>query len=101
MSPSKTSRAISKNAISYFIRNVILDSGAVDTGESRAPRAHSVRSASTSYAFLRNCRLSDVLDAATWRTNTTFTSFYLNDLAFNLDEVRSLGPLVAAGQVVN
>ena len=53
------------------------------------------------HAFLRNCRLSDVLDAATWRTSTTFTSFYLNDLAFNLEEVRSLGPLVAAGQVVD
>ena len=101
VSPSKTSRAISKNAISYFIRNVILDSGAVDPEETRAPRAHSVRSASTSLAFLRNCKLSDVLEAATWRSNTTFTSFYLNVLAFNLDEVRSLGYLVAAGQVVN
>ena len=100
VSPSNTSRPLSKNAMSFFIKKVIMDSGALQP-HSSAPRAHSVRSAATSLAFTRNAPLQEILEAATWKNSTTFTSFYLNDVAFNLDEIRSLGPVVAAGQVLS
>ena len=54
VSPSRTSHAISKNAISYFLRNIISSAGASGADEGPAPRAHSVRSVATSLAFLRN-----------------------------------------------
>ena len=65
-----------KNALSFFLRQVILDAGAVDEGAS-LPQAHSVRAVTASAAFLRNWSVSKVLEAATWRSNPGFASFYL------------------------
>ena len=42
--------------------------------------------------------LSNVLEAASWRSNTVFTSFYLRDLQYVFEGVRSLGPSVATGE---
>ena len=100
VSPSKPSRAISKNALSYFIRQVIADAGAVGEAEGPSPKAHSVRAVATSVAFLRNWSVSKVLEAATWRSNSVFASFYLRDVSYVLEDCKSLGPFVAAGDVI-
>ena len=99
VSPSRRLKPLSKNALSYFLR--VLISGAVSPGvvEGPAPRAHSIRGVSTSLLFNRNWSVKDVLQAATWRSNSVFSSFYLRDVSFNMDGVYSLGPFVAAGQV--
>ena len=57
-----------------------------------------IRGIATSSAFFRNWSLRSVLEAASWRSNTVFTSFYLRDLSFTSDGVHSLGPFVAAGE---
>ena len=101
VSPNKPSRSITKNAISFFLRKLICDAGASHENEDRTPRAHSIRSMGTSVAFLRNWKVSSILTAATWKSPSVFTSFYLKDIEFQLDEMHSLGPFVAAGQVVN
>ena len=88
-----------KNALSFFIRWVIIDSGAA--GEGVSPRAHSVRGVATSVSFMRNWSVSRVLEAATWRSNPVFASFYLRDVAFVFDGFRALGPIVAAGSVIS
>ena len=91
------SGAMSKNGISYMLREVIVQSGAsLQSGQ--VPRAHSIRGIATSSDFFRNWSLRSVLEAAAWRSNTVFTSFYLRDLSFNSDGVHSLGPFVAAGE---
>ena len=90
-------RAMSKNGISYMLREVIVQSGA-SSRSGQVPRAHSIRGIATSSAFFRNWSLRSVLEAASWRSNTVFTSFYLQDLSFNSDGVHSLGPFVAAGE---
>ena len=82
VSPRKPSRSISKNAISYFLRELISGSMSPDGPGGRPPRAHSVRAVSTSVAFLRNWSVSKVLEAATWKTNSVFSSFYLRDVSF-------------------
>ena len=87
------SRAMSKNGISYLFRELI-----VQSQSGQVPRAHSIRGIATSSAFFRNWSLRSVLEAASWRSNTVFTSFYLRDLSFNSDGVHSLGPFVAAGE---
>ena len=38
------------------------------------------------------------LEAASWRSNSVFTSFYFWDLQYIFEEVRSLGPFVASGE---
>ena len=99
VSPSCPSRALSKNALSFFIRRVIIDSRAA--GEGVSPRAHSVRGVSTSVLFMRNWSVSRVLEAATWRSNPVFASFYLRDVALVFDGFRALGPVVAVGSVIS
>ena len=101
ISPRFPSRAISKNALSFFLRELISGAGAVGEDGGRPPRAHSIRGVSTSVAFMRNWSVAKVLEAATWKTNSVFASFYLKDVQLIFDSFRSLGAFVAAGQVID
>ena len=101
VSPRCPTRQISKNAISYFLREVISGAGAVRGSEGQPLRAHSIRGVSTSALFLRNWSISKVLEAATWRSNSVFASFYFKDISYCFEGLRSLGPFVAAGSVVD
>ena len=55
---------------------------------------------STSTAFRKNWSIVSVLDAASWRSNSVFASFYLRDLHFEYEGICSLGPFVAAGEQI-
>ena len=117
VSPRSPSRSLSKNALSYFLRSVILQSLSLAPTSSSLPstssaslaassasgssfRAHSVRSVATSTAFARNVPVSSLLEAASWGSASVFTSFYLRDVQFESAQGFSLGPFVAAGAVV-
>ena len=101
VSPRSTSRLISKNAVSYFMREVISEAGAVRADMAAPLHAHSVRGVTTSVSFLWNWSISKVLEAATWRSNSVFASFYFRDISYVFQGLRSLGPFVAAGSIVN
>ena len=49
---------------------------------------------------MQNWLVSKVLEAATWRSNSIF-AFYFSDIQYVFEGLRSLGPFVAAGSVVN
>ena len=98
VSPWRPLHSLSKNSLSFFLRQVILDAGAVDVGTS-LPRIHSVRAVAASAAFMRNWSVFKVLEAVIWKSNPVFDSFYLCDLSYSLDSCHSLGPFVAAGSV--
>ena len=71
VSPRRHSRAMSKNAVSFFFREVI------SAAEAARPhvgslRAHEVRRVSTSVAFHRNWSVSSVLVSATWASSSVF-----------------------------
>ena len=85
VSPRCPSRAMSKNGISFFLREVIVQSGASSEAVA-APRAHSIRGIATSSAFSKNWSLSSVLETASWCSNTVFTSFYFKDCNMCLRE---------------
>ena len=55
----------------------------------------------TSVSFMCNWSVSRVLEAATWRSDPVFASFYLRDVALVFDGFRALGPIVAAGSVTS
>ena len=76
VSPGCPSRAMSKNGLSFFLREVIVQSGASSEAVA-APRAHSIRGIATSSAFFRNWSLRSFLEAASWRSNTVFTPIYV------------------------
>ena len=71
MSPRRHSRTMSKNAVSFFLREVISAAAAArpHVGSLRAPE---VRSVSTSVAFHRNWSVSSVLESATWASSSVF-----------------------------
>ena len=93
------SRSLSKNGISYFLWEVIHEAWA--SREVGVPvRAHSIRGISASTAFHKNWSISRVLAAATWRSNSVFASFYLKNLHFEFEGLRSLGPFVATSEQI-
>ena len=101
VSPRRPSRPISKNAISFFLRELISGAGSLGGDVGQPPRAHSIRAVSTSVAFMRNWSVAKVLEAATWRSSSVFAAFYLKDIRLQFDTFRSLGAFVAAGQVID
>ena len=96
VSPRRPSRAMSKNAVSFFLREVISAAGAARP-QVGSLRAHEVRGVSTSVAFHRNWSVTSVLESATWASSSVFSSFYLRDIQHEYDGLLSLGPFVAAG----
>ena len=96
VSSHRPSRAMSKHAVSFFLREVIHAAGA-SRPEVGSVRAHEVRSVSTSVAFHRNWSVSSVLEPATWNSSLVFSSFYLRDMQHEFDGMLSLGPFIAAG----
>ena len=113
VSPRSPSRPFSKNALSFFLSDLIsrayaslssssapVSSRLSSSSSSSSFRAHSVREVAASWAFSRNAPLSSILAAATWSSSSVFTSFYLTDVQFSSADGFSLGPVVAAGNVV-
>ena len=87
------------NGISYFLKEVIHEAGA--SREVGLPvHAHSVRGISTSTTFYKNWSVPSVLAAAFWHSHSVFAAFYLRDLHFEFEGLRSLGPFVAAGEQI-
>ena len=95
VSPQNPERAMSKNAISFYLRQLIVDSGAVST--SRPPRAHDIRGIATSLNYYSNLSLSNLMQVATWKSNRVFASRYLKEVSATQDNIRQFGPLVIAG----
>ena len=104
VSPRSPSCSLSKNALSFFLRDVISSAySSSSSASSSAPsssRAHSVRGVAASWAFARNASLSSILAAASWSSSSVYTSFYLSNFQFSSSHGFSLGPVVAAGSVV-
>ena len=101
VSPRLPSRQISKNAISFFLREVISGAGAVREDVCSSVRVHRIRGVSASTVFMQNWSISKVLEAASWRSNSVFACFYLHDVQYIFEGMHSLGTFVAAGAVVN
>ena len=97
------SRPLSKNSISFLTRQLIWESQAVRpqvSVKSRKTGIHSVRGYATSVLFWKNTAMSKVLRAATWKSNSVFASYYLKDVQYVYDRIKSLGPIVAAGDLI-
>ena len=55
--------------------------------------AHEVRAISTSLGLWAGVSVQKVIEAGTWRSNNSFTSFYLRDMAQEANNLASLGPI--------
>ena len=62
--------------------------------------AHEVRAIATSAALLSGVPLDEILQAGTWRSSNSFVSFYLRDMASELDGLHSLGPISVSQSII-
>ena len=99
VSPSDHKRTMSKNAMSFFLRQLITESGAVSS--SVPPRAHYIRGIATSLNYYSNLSISAIKEAATWKSNRVFAMRYLKDMSATRSRLKGMGPLIAAGSAVH
>ena len=100
--PGKTTD-ISKNTVSSWVVQLVKLVYQQDNSEARTlagVKAHDVRAFAASWASRGPFNLEALLQACSWRSHTTFTSFYLKDLSAVADQLYALGPLVVAQSVV-
>ena len=95
VSPKNPKRSMSKNAMSFYLRQLIIDSGAVSSA--RPPRAHDIRGIATSLNYYSNLSLTSLMQVATWKSKRVFASRYLKEVSATQDSIQQFGPLVIAG----
>ena len=104
LAPKNLNRAASKNGLAYLLKSVIVEAHKDFNPELLKickVKPHEVRAVGTSLSFAHNLSIDSVLEAAQWRSNSVFASFYLKDISIQYENCRSLGPFVAAGTIIN
>ena len=102
-SPSDKSRPLSRNALSYLLRETILHAHQSLPEDHLTPlrvRAHDIRGIAASLNLWKNRSVALVLETASWKTPSVFVNHYLKDMERTDGDTFSLGPLVAAGSFV-
>ena len=64
-------------------------------------KAHQVRSIASSWALLGGVSVADIMAACHWATHNTFTTCYLQPLAWQNADGFSLGPIITAQNQIN
>ena len=97
---------ISKQTVSGWIRQLIKQAYSAVQDEDIPHLTHTnfqareLRAFASSLAFHQNYSLKQVMEAASWRNNNTFVSFYLRDLS-QMGDVTTAGPFVAGQKVIS
>ena len=79
VSPSDPNRTMSKNAMSFFLSQLITESGAVSSLV--PPRAHDILGIALSLNYYSNLSISAIKEAAPWKSNRVFAMRYLTDMS--------------------
>ena len=97
------SSPMSKNAISFFLRDLIREAHA-QIEENRLPilkvKAHDIRAVATSLAFRHNLSLESILNCTFWRSKSLFATHYLKEVETIYENCSTLGGLLVAGTVL-
>ena len=97
---------ISKQTVSGWIRQLIKQAYSEVQDEDIPHLTHTnfqareLRAFASSLAFHQNYSLKQVMEAASWRNNNMFVSFYLRDLS-QMGDVTTTGPFMAGQQVIS
>ena len=93
-----------KNTLSGWVRKLIHHVYKTAEGEVLPfanARTHEVRALAASLAFRGSVDMEDILSACSWASHSTFTDFYLRDIALLSEGLHRLGPIVAAQRTVS
>ena len=91
-------RAASRDTVARWITDVIKFAYSnSSSSEFSQFSAHDTRSISTSWALFEGVAIQEILEAASWKSDSTFTSFYVRDVvasgaAFSKAVIGSAGP---------
>ena len=99
VSPSDPKRTMSKNAMSFFLSQLITESGAVSSLV--PPRAHDTRGITPSLNCYSNLSISAIKEAAPWKSNRVFAMRYLTDMSATRSRLKGMGPLIAADSALS
>ena len=96
-------KPLSSNLLSKLIRETIKDAhdklSDIDLPAINI-RSYETRAMAASLNVAYNRSYEVILDYTTWKSHSVFTRFYLRDVAFQLDGLYSLGPVVVGGSVI-
>ena len=100
---NKQTRGVCKNTLASWVKAVILQAykdAPLEVRTSLKVSSHEIRALATSTAFYGNTSMDDILQAGRWANQSTFTGFYLRDVAADLEGIYRLGPILAAQTIV-
>ncbi|CAG2256888.1 unnamed protein product [Mytilus edulis] len=94
---------ISAKTISTWICNTVIlayKSASSEVLVKHQVKAHEVRALASSWNIFNSSSMSEIMSAGFWRSDSAFYNHYLRSMPLHCDNLYSLGPLVAAQQVV-
>ena len=95
LNPKKPKSDISPAHISTWIKKLVQDAH-VEHLRLAKVSAHDVQKFSASWAAFNGAPFDDIMQAAYWKSQTIFTSFYLKAMVTQAEQLFALGPIVAA-----
>lgn len=102
-SVKKLSVQMSKNALFYFIRQLIKEANMecreIDYKILKV-KTHEVRAVATSVALKQNRSLQSILDTTFWRSKLVFASHYLKQVKTLCEDCYTLCPFIASNSVM-
>lgn len=101
---SKTAKPVHMNTISAWIKSLVAyayDTYTDGSGSLLNRAAHEIRAQAASYHLQINFSIEQIMEQCRWSQHTTFTNYYLRDVAGQIDGMLALPPLTAAGTIIN
>ncbi|XP_064100768.1 uncharacterized protein LOC135211385 [Macrobrachium nipponense] len=94
-------RPLSKNALAFFIRNLIKEAHVAcdqDHYKLLKVKAHEVKAIARLLAFKKKMSLQNLMKATLWRCNSVFANYYLRDVKITEDKILDgIRPLCSSG----
>ena len=101
--PTPGDQDLAKSTLSRWVKYAIkhaYDSISKNPNRLFKPSAHELRAISASCAYMNFIPLEEILKSAVWFSSSLFASHYLRDFREQTENLRAMGPIVAAQKVV-
>ena len=101
--PTQGDQDLAKSTLSRWVKYAIkhaYDSISKNPNRLFKPRAHELRALSASWAYMNYIPLEEILKSAVWSSSSLFASHYLRDFREQTENLRAMGPIIAAQKVV-
>ena len=101
--PTQGDQDLAKSTISRWVKYAIKHAYcSISKNPNRLfkPRAHKLRALSAFWAYMNRIPLEEILKSAVWSSSSLFASHYLRDFREQTENLRAMGPIIAAQKVV-